>query len=73
MVQLSSTFSNTLNQFDQVDGFIVSSVYVNTYEETVLSDDKRDDGTRWSDRWNETSKKRGYIYLIDFSGFGLTS
>tara|TARA_R110001583_G_scaffold5731_4_gene30537 strand:- start:2551 stop:6405 length:3855 start_codon:yes stop_codon:yes gene_type:complete len=65
---LSHAFSNRINHLPQVNGFMVSSIYVHTYEESLISDKKND--TTYSSRWNEESRKRGYVYLIDFSGYG---
>jgi len=59
---------NQLIGIEKLSGFVVSSVYVNTYDETKLSDEKN--GTSYSNNWTQTAKERGYIYLIDFSGFG---
>ena len=68
IAHLSKAMVNSLINLETLSGFVVSSVYVNTYEETELSDEKK--GTSYSKNWNQTAKKRGYIYLIDFSGFG---
>lgn len=68
IASLSLAFSNRINHLSIVNGFIVSSVYVHTYEETLRSDEKNN--TNYADRWNDASKERGYVYLIDFSGYG---
>lgn len=68
IAQLSLTMLGKLIGLERLSGFVVSSVYVNTYDETKLSDEKN--GTNYADKWTQEAKKRGYIYLIDFSGFG---
>jgi hypothetical protein len=68
IASLSSKFSQSINQFPQVKGFIVSNIYVHTYEESLFSDEKNE--TKYSEKWNQESKFRGYTYLIDFSGYG---
>jgi ATP-dependent DNA helicase RecQ len=68
IAQLSRVMVEKLIGLERLSGFVVSSVYVNTYEDTLLSDEIN--GTSYSDNWTQTAKERGYIYLIDFSGFG---
>jgi len=68
IAQLSRVMVERLNGFNKLTGFVVSSVYVNTFEETKLSDDNND--TNYAGNWTQEAKERGYIYLIDFSGFG---
>jgi superfamily I DNA/RNA helicase len=65
---LSHAFSNKISHLAQVNGFIVSSIYVHTYQESLLSDERNN--TTFSSKWNEESRQRGYVYLIDFSGYG---
>ncbi|MBQ4915279.1 UvrD-helicase domain-containing protein [Maribacter sp. MMG018] len=65
---LSHAFSNKISHLPEVNGFIVSSIYVHTYKESLISDKRNN--TTYSNKWNEESKKRGYVYLIDFSGYG---
>lgn len=66
VAQLSSNIPKEMSGFNELNGFVVSSIYVHTYEETVNSET----GSQYASKWNEESKKRGYIYLIDFSGYG---
>lgn len=66
VAQLSSKIPRKMVEMNELSGFVVSSIYVHTYEETVNSET----GSQYASRWNEESKKRGYIYLIDFSGYG---
>ena len=67
IARLSKSMAEKLTGLEKLSGFVISSVYVNTYEETKLSDEKN--GTSYSSNWT-IAKERGYIYLIDFSGFG---
>ena len=65
---LSRNMVNEINHLSEVNGFIVSSIYVSTYDETLKSDEKNN--TNYASRWTEFAKSRGYVYLIDFSGYG---
>jgi superfamily I DNA/RNA helicase len=65
---LSRSMVNRINHLLEVKGFIVSSIYVSTYEETLWSDEKNN--TNYASNWTESAKNIGYIYLIDFSGYG---
>lgn len=68
IAQLSRAMVIKLGNLSELRGFAVSSVYVNTLEETILSDEKNDN--EYAKKWAQTAKERGFIYLIDFSGFG---
>ena len=65
---LSKSAIKSLNDLEKLSGFVVSSVYINTYEETQKSDEVN--GTAYESKWTQSAKERGYIYLIDFSVFG---
>jgi ATP-dependent DNA helicase RecQ len=75
VAQLSRDLVNQINQYPSLSGFVVSSVYVHTYEETVRSDENRIlenlHAQQYASNWTQTAIDRGFIYLIDFSGFGL--
>ena len=49
-------------------GFSVSGIYVFTYQDSVDSDERNRTG--FSKKWLNEAKERGYIYIIDFSGYG---
>src|SRR5690606_15639239 len=68
VAQLSSSMSNTIAHLDQVVGFSISSIYVHSFEETQASDEKN--GTSYASNWTEMARNRGFIYLLDFSGYG---
>jgi ATP-dependent DNA helicase RecQ len=65
---LSRSMVNRINHLTEVKGFIVSSIYVSTYEETVWSDERNN--TNYALNWTDSAKDRGFVYLIDFSGYG---
>ena len=75
VAQLSRDLVNQINQYVSLSGFVVSSVYVHTYEETVRSDENRllenRHAQQYAPNWTQTAIDRGFIYLIDFSGFGM--
>ena len=66
VAQLSSKIPKKMAEMSELSGFVVSSIYVHTYAETVNSET----GSQYASKWNAESKERGYIYLIDFSGYG---
>jgi ATP-dependent DNA helicase RecQ len=76
IAKISNTMSKKMKDMQQMKGFVVSSVYVNTYDETLMSDEnsKKDfdvkKHTNYALNWTTEAKERGYIYLIDFSGYG---
>lgn len=79
VAQLRKSIAEDLSNNGDINGYIVSSVYVHTYEETVRSDEEfilnggipsTLNGRPFANKWKEDAKQRGFIYLIDFSGFG---
>lgn len=67
IAQASQAMVNRLQDIERLTGLVISSVYVSTLEETIISDGLN--STRFADRWTTQSKERGYTYLIDFSGY----
>ncbi|WP_299150337.1 UvrD-helicase domain-containing protein [uncultured Dokdonia sp.] len=65
---LSKSMVSIIQNITQVKGFIVSSIYVSTYDDTKYSD--RINNTNYADNWTQEAIDRGYVYLIDFSGYG---
>jgi superfamily I DNA/RNA helicase len=65
---LSQSMNSKLYGYDELNELVVSSVYVNTIEETLAYDEKNQ--KKYADKWTQEAKERGYIYLIDFSGYG---
>ncbi len=79
IAQLSKSLVNQLNGIHDIHGFVVSAIYAHTFEDTIRSDEEFVlkgglpnplNARPFQNKWNEESKKRGYIFLIDFSGYG---
>ena len=51
-------------------GLIVNEVVVWTYDKT-LQFDLENPGVNYAANWCEAARKQGYIYLVDFAGFGI--
>jgi len=51
--------------------FVVNEIVQFSYEETIASDLKN--GTTYATNWCHEARQLGYIYLVDFAGFGVTS
>lgn len=72
---LSRKVSNGLtvktNGLTVISGYNVSNIYKWTLHDTEKYDLKNK--TNFADSWTETAKQRGYIYLIEFSGYGTIS
>jgi ATP-dependent DNA helicase RecQ len=67
--QLSAMASGRLDGCSRVHGYSISAMSVHTYEETINSPT----GADFAKNWTAESKDRGYIYLVDFSGYGKES
>lgn len=52
----------------EVAGFFVNQVVVWTYQDALESD--RRNKSNFANRWSKEAKAQGYIYLVDFAGFG---
>jgi superfamily I DNA/RNA helicase/superfamily II DNA or RNA helicase len=72
--KISTSLTNQMNGSNQLTGFVCSNIYKWTYEETVEYDnthqDEHGNNTTYANGWTDEAKKRGYIYLIEFSGYG---
>lgn len=66
--QMTKKAVDKLGDCSTLSGLNISSIERYTYDETIEYDIKHK--TSYAIKWNELSKKRGYIYLIDFSGYG---
>ncbi|MCA0234352.1 MAG: ATP-dependent helicase [Bacteroidetes bacterium] len=51
--------------------FVVNEIVQFSYEETLKSDEKN--GTTYANDWSQEARNQGYIYLVDFAGFGIPS
>jgi len=65
---ISSTSAKDLSKFNRVPGFVVNEVVVWTYEDSQNSD--RRNGTFYSNKWCSEAIKQGYVYVVDFAGYG---
>jgi ATP-dependent DNA helicase RecQ len=66
--KVSNYLSTKSNDHTTIDGFRVSNIYKWTLEDTKKFDSKNN--TNFENSWTETAKQRGYIYLIEISGYG---
>ena len=66
--ELASTAVNFRNH-QKVCGFVVNEVVVWTFEDTLKFDSENN--SDFAKDWCEEARKQGYIYLVDFAGFGL--
>jgi len=67
--KVSNYLSSKTNGHTRIDGFRVSNIYKWTLEDTQKFDLKK--GTNFENSWTDIAKHRGYIYLIEFSGYGV--
>jgi superfamily I DNA/RNA helicase len=66
--KVSNYLSAKTNGHTTIDGFRVSNIYKWTLEDTQKFDLKN--STNFETSWTGIAKQRGYIYLIEFSGYG---
>jgi RecQ family ATP-dependent DNA helicase len=52
-------------------GFVINEIVQFSYDETLKSDEKN--GTTYAKDWCLEARNQGYIYLVDFAGFGVLS
>lgn len=69
-VQVGKLTSYTMGKIgrNSLQNFTVSGIYRYTYQETLDYDEKH--GSDYKIRWCEKARQIGYIYLVEFSGFG---
>ena len=67
--QLSKDAGKIL-EHKHVKGLIVNEVVIWSYEDTI-DFDKKNPGKNYSANWCNEAKELGYIYLVDFAGFGI--
>jgi RecQ family ATP-dependent DNA helicase len=60
--------ANIMNGNETVSGFVVNEVVVWTFEETCKYD--IENNTAFARDWCQDAINKGYIYLVDFAGFG---
>jgi hypothetical protein len=67
--KVSNYLASKANGSTSITGFRISNIYKWTLPDTKNFDLKN--CTNFENSWTETAKQRGYIYLVDFSGYGL--
>ena len=50
-------------------GLFVNEVYIWTYEETLLYDEKHPVQDPFAKRWSPEAIKKGYVYIVDYAGY----
>ncbi len=60
---------NIIGDHQNVSGFVVNEVVVWTYEDTCKFDSENN--TNFAKDWCPEARNQGYIYLVDFAGFGV--
>ena len=63
--------ANIVRNYQTVSGFVVNEVVVWSYEDTCKFDLEND--TNFARDWCQEARDQGYIYLVDFAGFGVPS
>jgi len=61
--------ANIVRDHQTVSGFVVNEVVVWSYEDTCKFDSEND--TNFARDWCPEARNQGYIYLVDFAGFGV--
>lgn len=60
--------SNIIRNHNVISGFVVNEVVVWSFEDTLKFDSEN--GTSYAKDWSPEAREQGYIYLVDFAGFG---
>ncbi|UPK70964.1 UvrD-helicase domain-containing protein [Chitinophaga filiformis] len=60
--------ANFVNDHQTISGFVVNEVVVWSFDDTCKFD--AENGTNYSRDWCPEARRQGYIYLVDFAGFG---
>ena len=63
--------ANIVRDHQTVSGFVVNEVVVWSYEDTCKFDSEND--TNFARDWCQEARNHGYIYLVDFAGFGISN
>lgn len=63
--------ANIVGDHQTISGFVVNEVVVWSYEDTCKFD--LENGTNFARDWCQEAINQGYIYLVDFAGFGMPS
>lgn len=60
--------ADIIKDYQTISGYVVNEVVVWTYDDTCKYDITH--GTNYAKDWCQEAKNQGYIYLVDFAGFG---
>jgi RecQ family ATP-dependent DNA helicase len=61
--------ANIIRNYANIKGFVVNEVVVWSYEDTRRFD--LENNTNFAENWCQEARDQGYIYLVDFAGFGV--
>lgn len=61
--------ANIVRDHQTVSGFVVNEVVVWSFDDTLKFD--AENGTNYARDWCQEARNQGYIYLVDFAGFGV--
>lgn len=64
---ISST-AGKLREHNKLTGYVVNEVVVWTYEDSQKSDLRN--GTTFSNQWCQEAISQGFVYVVDFAGYG---
>lgn len=65
----SNDITSSVKGATEVGGFVCSNIYKWTLEETIASDKAKN--TNFAEKWTAFPWERGYIYIVEFSGYGM--
>ena len=66
--------SEKIKNATRLDGFLVNEVVAWTYEDTIVFDSKTSEfDYKFQKDWCPEAIKQGYVYVVDFAGYGSTS
>lgn len=57
-----------LENIESASDFVVNEVVVWSYKDTLKFDERN--GTNYNNDWCDEAKQKGFIYIVDFAGFG---
>ncbi|MBL0341220.1 MAG: hypothetical protein IPP71_09980 [Bacteroidetes bacterium] len=60
---------NFAENYKTITGYVVNEVIVWTYQDTLDFDNAND--TNYAESWCHEAIQQGYIYIVDFAGFGV--
>jgi ATP-dependent DNA helicase RecQ len=57
-----------LDHIELASDFVVNEVVVWSYKDTIEYDERN--GTNYKNDWCEAAKQKGFVYIVDFAGYG---